>query len=352
MIATIGTTSSAAQRHGPKAAARLGRWSASTAITLFVLLVLPVAATLAARPAAKPADSASNSTAAKGVPIAQLPRPLLDRLAVLAPFDPQAYFELGEEIADLPGDRAHDEACRLFLLCADIAATRADAALTRSAYLALASLARSPEEKRWILAVRDAESPQPARQSTQAASAAAPAKARAAAAARAGGEDASYELALALGRYRAGDFRRTKESLRRVHDALARLVAAGMEIDRAQSILKQVTAESDGVGSCPRCHNERIVRNIIDGKPVIEPCPVCYGNPGPSPPLQADAFLEQLRAEALLLDVAPKSWADESLLDAGRPLKDVSFEALCAEFKVDPRKTVWRDGVWAVPAAR
>lgn len=273
---------------------------------------------------------------------------LSSRLAALDPGDPMGYFRLAEEIAESgpaqgsPARRAAalSLARRLLVLSADLCGRRGSAEFRRlrsSAYLALAWLAESPEERRWLGAVASTFEP-------------APESVRWEPAPRVLEADAgAYELAVALGRYRSGEFRRARDTLRRHPNAADLLARAGIDSRRSGELLSLLeTDTARAPQACMRCKGGRVLRSFAEdgGGFVTELCPQCLGNPAPVPALSAGAFAEHLRVEAALLGATPTSWSAQTRVIGSAPLRDIDPGAVAAHYGVDLNAPVYRDGSW------
>lgn len=261
---------------------------------------------------------------------------------------PQSYFTLAEDFADLvavapsPADaaRALAESRRLFILTARLASVRQsgeDSGLASSAYIALAALADNPDEARWLRAVADSVAPPPRSVRWEASPAILAADAGA------------YEVAVAFGRYRSGEFRRVRDALRRNPEGVALLARAGLTHSEATSLINEIDADSTRPNGCPRCKGERVIRGVTDAKPTVSLCPVCLGNPAPSPALTPERFNAQLRAEALLLGASPTTWSGQARIDHAAPFRDIDPAAVAARYGIDRGATVCRNGVWVTP---
>lgn len=262
---------------------------------------------------------------------------LNDRLASLRPEDPEAYLALGEEFLERGGDASRRTARVLFCLALELSRKgESRGAWAHGACLALASMADSEDERRWLLGVARGLEP-------------APKSVRWDREQRPPGADAdAYEVALAIGRYRSGDFRRARDALRKHRDAVDHLVRAGVDRADAQNLLAQVASEVESGVSCPRCRGARVVRRTEETRPVYDLCPVCGGNPSPIP-LTPARFAQTLFAEAALVGARPESWSAQLRLGGARPLRDVDPASVASVYRIDPRACVWRAGVWTVP---
>lgn len=269
-----------------------------------------------------------------------VPEALIARLSDLDPSNPLSYFALGEEFAEIRNQEARSTARRLYIIA--LGASRSGGApevapLGRSACVALAAIADSDDERRWLLAVARSAAPPPTDVNWDGALA------------PSGSDDAGYDVAVALGRYRSGEFRRAREAFRKRPDAAEILVRQGLASSDAHAMFKEVLAEVEGAVGCPKCRGERVIRGVQDGKATADLCPVCRGNPAPTPALTPERFALQLRAEAVLLNAKPQSWTAQMRLDGARPLRDVDPESVGAYYGVNPAHSRWQDGAWVSP---
>lgn len=266
---------------------------------------------------------------------------LTRRLEALSPADPGAYFALGEEVAqeasELIGKRLATELFVLTLALdrrgsvAPPSAFLADKpSLGSSACLALAGLADNEQQRRWLTAMAAtlggdaAVDPAPS-QSTQASR-----------------DPAALELATVLGWVRAGEGRRAAKLLEKpgvnaLLDKCDKLLNPGIG-GGAERVRRQV----DQYALCSQCRNRRYVK----GPEGVTLCPSCRGTPGIK--LSAREVVDQLRVESALLSGVQRSWAAQSVADAGEPLRDLDPAEIASIFHVDPAKTLWRDGRWVV----
>jgi hypothetical protein len=264
------------------------------------------------------------------------------RLESLRPEAPRAYFELAEEVAELPSTTGDYRAlarqlCSLsFELWRGSDARASDPRLGPSSLLLLATFAETENQARWIRTIAAAVDPE-ARTATAQAQEAVRDPVR---------DSTVLDLVSALELLRAGDGRRAAKLLEKpdVSQLLAdneRLLSpAGVtgEGDRLRRLAREWPI-------CPECRNRRSVR----GPQGISICPSCGGDPGP--PLSAVDVLFQLRFEASLLEGVQRSWVAQTLVDGGRPLRDLDPQEIALTFAVDPRKNVWREGGWVDPKA-
>jgi hypothetical protein len=328
--------------------ARVGRQSAGFVAAMLGAMLIAVPTAARQTDPANPVPPGTPTAAQPAAPVATNP---WEMRTSLSPADPLAYFTLAEDFADLAGSatspdeskRALTEARRLFILAAHTSLKRTSsggAGLAASAFTALAAIAELPDEARWLRGV--AQGVAPAARSV-----------RWEPSPRALAADAgAYDLAVALGRYRSGEFRRVRDTLRRQPDAAALLVRSGLDERQARAIISDLESDSAKPSGCPRCKGERVIRGPRtpdDAKPTVELCPVCLGNPAPTPALTPERFANELRAEALLLGAAPTTWSAQSRIDGAAPLRDIDPAAVAAHYSVDPEASVYRNGVWVRP---
>jgi hypothetical protein len=256
---------------------------------------------------------------------------LASRLAALGPGRPMAYFELAEEVgAEAMDERGRGLARRLYVLAHEL-----DRGLGPSVYLALAALADSEEDRRWLLALAG--------------------RAEGIGAARAGEANAASRLLLAeaIGRARAGESHEVKELLAK--EGVRRLVeGAGSAGRRVLPILERAQA----AGLCVGCRGRRTVRTALpqaegEREEVLTLCSVCRGNPGPG--LSAEEFARTLAVEADLVGAEAEQWGAQAWLDGGAPVREADPDSVAARFGVEPGEVYWiaaesgdpLDGRWA-----
>ncbi len=242
------------------------------------------------------------------------------RLAALDPEDPSTYFELGEEAAAEGGTPL---ATRLFALTLAMALESGDASLAAGACVALADLAESDRERRWMIAAARSLDDRYAAPDRH--------------------EAITPGLALAAERaasvfplVRGGDGYEARRLLEEpeITRALARAAGPGW-VDRLR--------EQAQAWPCEECRNRRFIPTR-DGPSGVRECPVCAANPGPV--LGRAALLEHLAAEAALLGVEIRSWAALLATGAGEPLGDPDPGDITTRLGIDTGLRVWRDGDW------
>lgn len=270
---------------------------------------------------------------------ATIPIPnLANRLSMLAPGDPMAYFKLGEEVAAEAFDRpSRDLARTLLVLAMHLDRTSGGKLrLTSSSCLALATLTPRESERRWLIAmaqVAHASEPdgRPARRLMVAPNVS---------------ESAAFDLATAMGLIRAGDGRRAEQLLAK--PAVAELLNAYENVLNDEGIVggaQRLQRLASEWGQCSECKNRRFVTRGEGGKPRL--CPTCGGSPGPQ--LSKQELLVHLRMESALLRGIHRLWSAQSLADGGEPLRDPDPAELSAWYKVDTERTVWQQDQWVKP---
>ncbi len=155
---------------------------------------------------------------------------------------------------------------------------------------------------------------------------------------------AVIDVLSALELLRAGEGRRASKLLERpeVFDLLRTyerlLHPAGFsgEADR----IRRLAAEWP---ICSQCRNRRSVKDSTG----VFLCPTCRGDPGPT--FSDTEVLYQLRLEATLLSGAQQSWVSQTLVDAGRPLRDLDAAEVAPTLNIDPALSIRRNGVWLKP---
>jgi len=295
-------------------------------------------------PAEAPADREAPEPAPQGDSEAGLSaRAIEERLAALDPAKPWGYLELGEDVAaQATTPQSRTLARTLFVLAYETArkappdprGKTAGADIRVSVCLALATLSGDESEQRWLRAIASSlgwNGPQSA-----AASAGQPLAI----------DPAALDLASALGLIRIGEGRRAaklleKPEVSQLLDRTERLLSpAGLT--GGASRIKRLMAEWP---NCTECKNRRFVKTQ-DG---VRLCPRCGGKPGPKLPQQE--LLYQLRLESSLLRGVQRSWVAQSVVDGGAPLRDLDPDELAATYRVEPSKTLWRNGVWVAPTS-
>lgn len=302
-------------------------------------------------PGATPAPDASRAAPAAAPDSPPAADPLASwtaRLSRLDPARPREYFELAEEMADAAASRPEDRAAarqtaqRLCVLAFELwrgSQNRkdfraADPRLGPSALLLLADLSEASERARWLRAVAAAVDPD-ALLTPDASTPAAPTESP---------DQPVIELVSSLELLRAGDGRRAGKIMDKpaVHDLFLRyerlLSPGGLtgEADRLRQI-----AQNNPI--CPECRNRRFIR----GPGGVSLCPSCGGDPGPN--FSYLEILYQLRFEAAVLEGIQSSWVAQTLVDGGRPLRDLDPEEIALTLNVDPSLTLYRRDGWVAP---
>jgi hypothetical protein len=258
---------------------------------------------------------------------------LMDRLGALTPDRPRAYFELGEEVASESGDdRDRRLARQLFVLAFELSrrAKQPDTQLPSSVCLALASVADTDEERRWLAALAETLAP-PGSPPPDAV------RIKSTAASR---DPAAFDVASMLGLVRIGEGRRAEKLLarpgvERLLDKCDALLSTG-GTGGASRVRKQI----EEWGTCPQCHNKRFVRDSTG----IHLCPTCHGAPGPT--MSQQELVGHIRTESLLLSGQQRSWAGQIISDYGAPIRELDASELAGTYGVDVSRPLWRSGRW------
>lgn len=279
------------------------------------------------------------ATAVLGVEPPQLTPAQTARLEALRPDAPEAYFELGEDIADSAAEPATLELARqLLVLAFHLDRVRGSSRLAAASCLALADLSTLDRDRRWLssLAValdrRHARAPWVQRSLDGIAS------------------QTGYLASVAVGLVRSGEgiaARKLLEepSVRQVIQTYERLLSPVADTGG----LKLLDREAER-WPCPECHNARIVKRLQPGREAqFRLCTNCEGNPGPR--LTSVKLASELRFESVMLRGVHRSWSAQVAADQGAPLRDPDPEELARTLGVDPNKTVWRNGMWVDPRA-
>lgn len=258
------------------------------------------------------------------------------RLSALSPADPDAYYLLGEELADVAVEEAERSiARRLFLIAYSIWLEQDDRRNAASACLALTTVVTSERDRFWLRAVAGSLDP---RQGSV------------------GWDPASWtdidpavgkQAATALGAVRSGD------------GVLARQVLADPRVGRALERYNQLLQGAGGltrirrdanIWPCPDCRNKRTVRSRTSQEPGEIICGYCRGDPGPR--LRDDEIVAHLRVESLLLAGDQDIWSAQLEVDGGAPLRDPDPDAVSRAFDIDPTQSLYKDGAWTWPPGR
>ena len=293
-----------------------------------------------AEPPEQPARGTPLVPGASSLPAPVRPAPpvsdaaLVLRLEALRPEDPQGYFLLAEEVADTAetGDAVH-LARTLYVLAFHLELRRAaHGAIAASAAVGLAQIERLERDRRWLLAMAGAidhryASPDwnvPASVSVS--------------------EETAYLAATAIGLARSGDGREAKRLLedRGVKDLLRRYERAIGSTGETGALfrIEKYTEQ----WPCRECGNARVVTKPTERGPELRLCSTCRGNPGPR--LSDEEFVAQLRFESYLLNGIQRSWAAQTMVDHGAPLRDPDPGDLAEAMGVDVNKPYWRSGQW------
>lgn len=258
-----------------------------------------------------------------------------ERLALLDPSKPEAYFDLAEEVADAAKTvDDHALARRLYVLAFELDRVRTGGApgpMGAAACVGLASIARREQDKRWLVALAVAVDPrqsQPGWVRLERESADA---------------DAAYAAASALGLVRSGEGTQARVLL---DDAKVASVLRRYErlLSEQGGTRYSSTVELEAAKwPCRDCLNQRIVKRTPKAGD-FKLCPLCNGNPGPR--LSDADLLAQWRLESLLLSGIHRSWSAQVATDDGEPLRDPEPEELAPTLGVDASLTRFRDGEW------
>lgn len=255
------------------------------------------------------------------------------RLAALTPDDPDAYYLLGEDVADVAVEESERAiARRLFLIAYTTWLEKNENRKAASACLALTMVVTSERDRSWLRAVAGTLDP---RQGSVAWDPSSwvdidPAVAR--------------QAAIGLGAVRSGD------------GILARQILADPRVSRALQRYGSLLQSAGGltriqrdanIWPCPDCRNKRTVRSRTsqDSGDII--CGYCRGDPGPR--LRDDEIVAHLRVESLLLSGDQNLWSAQLEVDGGSPLRDPAPDAVTRAFGIDPSQSLYRAGQWTWP---
>lgn len=289
----------------------------------------------AARPAVTPPTPAPPAPVVP--PAAPFDR-FLTRLSALTPAAPEAYFLLGEEVADAVDSPERAKLAKeLFTLAfaMDVERTGGKGGeLAASCCLALAAVTRSETDRRWLGAMAVAIDPRRRPPGWLAGQQ------------EAVGAQTAYMAASALGCVRSGDGR---QALLYLDDAGVRALLGKYDrliIDSPYKGTLAATELEAGRWPCKECQNQRIVKKPGKGG-EYRLCPTCNGRPGMK--LTPEQWLAQIRLESLLLSGIHRSWGAQVASDLGQPLRDPDVRDLPGVLGVDASKRVWKNGAWAAP---
>lgn len=259
-----------------------------------------------------------------------------DRLEALSPDDPLAYFELGEELA-AAGEDADDRdllatARRLFVLAFELGRRQGDTGLSASASIAIASLSALERERRWLRALAATVDPRHAVPDWSRVDQGAPTPRTA------------LRAAEAIGHVRTGNGRAATALLQDpgVRSALSRHDRL-LHPFGARGGLTDLEREAR-LWPCPECRNTRLGRDVR-GRAAY--CGTCEGRPGPE--LTPERFTAHLRTEFALLNAEHANWSSQLATDGGSPLRDPDPEELASAMRIDPARTLYREGRWVRP---
>lgn len=261
------------------------------------------------------------------------------RLAALDGTDANAYFELAEEVAQDREDGARVALARtLYVLAFHLDRTKSGQRIAAASCIALADLATSERDRRWLSSIADTLDtrryrPDWVRRAEEAAS----------------GQTA-YLAATALGLVRSGDGVAARQvfdepGVRPLIQKYERMLAPDSESGFTRFFEREA-----GKWPCPECHNARIVRKTGSGKDAqYRLCTNCEGTPGPE--LSTSGLIAQLRFESVLLAGIQRSWSAQVAADGGTPLRDPDPDEVAKVFGVDVSKPRWHAGQWVAPPA-
>jgi hypothetical protein len=255
-----------------------------------------------------------------------------DRLTALSPSDPDPYFFVAEEVADIADDVGTRRlATRLYALTYELARTRGRPPLAASAAIGLSAVATNERDRQWLLSVSRIIDPRQAgaiwvdqRDTTTT-------------------DSGAYLIATALGQIRSGDGLAARQLIEEPQVSAA--------LDRYDRILARIGLSGGSRGlareaarwPCSQCANARVIRKQ-GSTAEYKLCPNCSGNPGS--PLTTEQLAAQLRFEAWLLQGTQRSWAAQIAADRGAPLIEAEPSELCLVLNVDCSLVIWRDGEW------
>lgn len=292
-----------------------------------VLACLALSIAVAAQPPAPQAAVSPHAALTTSIP------DLKARLVALSPDDPEAYYLLGEEVADVAVEESERAiARRLFLIAYAAWLEKGDDRKAASACLALTMVVTSERDRSWLRAVAGTLDPRQGAVSWDPSSwvDVDPAVAR--------------KAADVLGAVRSGDGILARQNLAdpRITRALQRY---GLLLQSAGG-LSRIQRDAN-IWPCPDCRNKRTVRSRTsqDSGEII--CGYCRGDPGPR--LHDEEIVAHLRVESLLLSGDQNLWSAQLEVDGGSPLRDPAPGAVSRAFGIDPSQSLFREGEWTWP---
>lgn len=256
------------------------------------------------------------------------------KLAALRPENPQAYFDLAEEIADTADEEPQAVLARtLYVLAFELDRQKGAATqLAAASALGIARVERLERDKRWLIAIAGAVDRRYALPDWNVG------------ASPSISDEAAYKAATVLGLARAGEGREARrvfdqpgvaDVLKRYERAIGTTGQTGA-LSRLTKYMQQ--------WPCGECSNQRVVSKPGEKGPELRLCPLCRGNPGPR--LDEEEYIGQLRFEAALLNGIQRSWAAQVIVDQGAPLRDPDLSEVAPTYGVDPAKPYWQAGQW------
>lgn len=256
------------------------------------------------------------------------------KLSALRPENPQAYFDLAEEVADTAEDEPRAVLARtLYVLAFELDRQKGAATqLAAASALGIAKVERLERDKRWLIAIAGAVDRRYALPDWNVG------------ASPSISDEVAYKAATVLGLARAGEGREARrvfdqpgvaDVLKRYERAIGTTGQTGA-LSRLAKYMQQ--------WPCPECNNQRVVTKPGEKGPEVRLCPTCRGNPGPK--LEEEEYIGQLRFEAALLNGIQRSWAAQVIVDQGAPLRDPDLGEVAPTYGVDPDKPYWHAGQW------
>lgn len=258
------------------------------------------------------------------------------RMAALSPDRPEAYYLLGEEVADVAVEESERAlARRLFLIAYTSWRASGDQRRAASACLALTTTVTSERDKAWLRAVARSVDPriEPAQWDSASWAEIDPAVAA--------------QAAVALGSVRSGDGISARQIL--ADPRVVRVLSRYSSLLQSAGGLTRVVRDAN-IWPCPDCRNKRTVRSRSSSEPAEIICGYCRGDPGPR--LTDEEIIAHLRVEALLLLGDQDIWSAQLEVDAGAPLRDPDPDAVARAFGIDAAQSLFRDGEWRWPPGK
>ncbi|MEL7473742.1 MAG: hypothetical protein AAGK04_10535 [Planctomycetota bacterium] len=260
---------------------------------------------------------------------------LEQRLAALDPSEPREYYRLAEEVADrLDSPERLALARRLFVLALELDRARPAPSVAGPACRALASLATSENDRRWLEALaRQFEASSVGEAVVFDPERVAP--------------ELGHRAATAFGLARAGRAHLVGRylddpdvvALIQRYDELLRVDGLPGALNWLESQIESWPVTTGSLDRIERVRGAQPPRYQLDS--------TNGGNPGPR--LTDRELVAFLRLESRLLSGIHRSWAAQIAADLGAPLRDADAATAARTLGIDASRTLYREGAWVSP---